>query len=254
VSPVRRAALALALLSACNPRVTTLAVYDAGPGVGGDAGLGAAGDAGDGGLGAAGDASVGRYIEAESGNLSGPFLVGSDATASGGHFIYANAGATFDTAPGSARAAYDLVADTSGTYQIWGRIHDQDLSSNRFWFQIDGGPWVLWRITTGDVWFWSYFHDNLQYSTRYTVALSAGTHQLVIANSTDNAGLDRLYYALNENPPEGSETMCNPPHSVQLQGVCNPSCGSLNGRCTADPCDAGPFATYDCGACCTSAP
>ena len=241
MSSLRRAAVALALLGACQPRVTTLAEYDAGLAAPRDAGSDANSDAG-----------VGRYIEAESGELSGPFLIGDDTTASAGHFIYANEGSTFDMAPGSARAAYDLTADSAGTYQIWGRIHGQGVSSNRFWFQIDGGTWVLWRITTGDVWFWSYFHDNLKYSTRYTVQLSAGTHQLVIANSVDDAGLDRLYYAPDQSKPEGSETMCNPPHSVQLNGVCNPSCGALGGLCIAAPCDGGvaPSATYDCYRCC----
>lgn len=222
-------AVVLALLSACNPRVTTIASYDAG---------------------------VGRYIEAESAKLSGPFLIGDDATASAGHFIYANEGAVFDKVPGSARAVYQLNAETAGTYQIWGRIHGQGLASNRFWFQIDGGPWVQWRITTGDVWFWSYFHDNTNYATRYTVDLTAGAHQLVLANSADNTGLDRLYYTPDDSQPEDNETMCNPPHSVQLAGVCHVSCGAQSGHCTNAPCspDAGvPIATYDCSRCCAPA-
>ena len=218
-------AAACAWLAGCGPRVTTIAQYDA---------------------------ALGRYVEAESGKLSGPFVIGNDQTASAGHFIYANEGATFNGAPGNARAEYELTADTAGTYQIWGRIHGQDIDSNRFWFQVDGGNWVLWRITTGDVWFWSYFHDNLMYSTRYTVSLSAGTHRLAIANSADNAGLDRLYYAPDESQPEDNQTLCNPPHSVQLNGVCNSSCGALTGRCIADPCATGtaPIATYDCPRCC----
>ena len=217
-------------LASCGPRVTTIAQYDAEPG---------------------------HYVEAESGKLSGPFVIANDQTASAGRFIYANEGVTFDTVPGNARAEYELTADSGGTYQIWGRIHGQDVDSNRFWFQVDGGAWVLWRITTGDVWFWSYFHDNLKYVTRYTVKLSAGTHRLVIANSVDNTGLDRLYYAPDESEPENNQTMCNPPNSVQLNGACNASCGALagTGHCIAGPCTTGaaPVVTYDCARCCAPA-
>jgi hypothetical protein len=227
-SEARLLAVLPILLSGCEPRITTIAEFDAG---------------------------LGRYIEAESGQLSGPFSIGDDATASAGHFIYANEGKTFDSAPGSARAAYDLIAETAGTYQIWGRIHGQDIDSNRFWFQVDGSAWILWRITTGDVWFWSYFHDNFDYGTRYTVDLTVGPHRLVIANATDNAGLDRLYYAPDAGKPENSETLCNPPHTVQFNGVCNPSCGKLGGLCVDLECDASaPVPTYDCTrGCCASA-
>ena len=216
----------IVLSSACNPHVTEIGEFDAG---------------------------LGRYIEAEDGQLSGGFLIGADSTASGGHFIYSNAGATFDSAPGGdAHAQYELTAVTTGTYLIWGRIHGQDIDRNRFWFQVDGGTWTEWRITTGDVWFWDYFHDNVDYGTATTFDLTAGPHTLVIANAADNTGLDRLYYAPDRNKPEGSDTLCNPPHTVQFDGVCNPSCGELSGHCGGTPCTGLPtFATYDCPACCT---
>ncbi|HWZ92202.1 MAG TPA: hypothetical protein VNW92_25235 [Polyangiaceae bacterium] len=217
----------LATSFSCSPRVTRIGTLDAGPGV---------------------------YLEAEEGVLSGGFMIESDPKASAGRFITAAVGATSEDVPGPARAAYELNADVAGTYLIWGRIHDQNINQNRFFFQIDGGAWVKWRITTGDVWFWDTLHDNINYGTAHPFELSFGTHQLVIANCVDGAELDRLYYAADRSKPEGAATMCNPPHSVQLNGICNPSCGSLSGQCGGAPCVGLPtMATYDCPGCCIPA-
>ena len=218
-------ALPLALLSGCDPRVTKIGELDAG---------------------------LGTYLEAESGALSGGFLIGDDSTASGGHFIYTNAGGTFDTAPGgSAHARYQLDAKTDGMYLIWGRIHSPTYTENRFWFQLDGGTWTLWRISTGDIWFWDAFHVDVDYGDPITFPLSAGAHELVIANSVDTVGLDRLYFAPDRSVPVGNDTTCNPPHSIAVDGGCTPSCGSLGGQCGANPCDGTSTPTYDCHpACC----
>jgi hypothetical protein len=211
----------------CDPRITRIGTLDAGPGT---------------------------YLEAEDGALSGGFAVESDPLASAGRFITPAVGMTSEDAPGPARAAYTLNAATAGSYVIWGRVHDQDIEHNRFFVQIDGGAWIKWRITTGDVWFWDVIHDNVNYGTPLLFELSAGAHQLVIANCVDGAQLDRLYYTPDQSKPEGTATMCNPPHSVQLAGVCNPSCGSLAGRCDSMCAGSPTMPTYDCAACCIPAP
>ncbi|HTA93338.1 MAG TPA: hypothetical protein VK745_27360 [Polyangiaceae bacterium] len=223
-------AIPLALLAGCEPRVTNIAEQDAG---------------------------VGVYLEAEDGALSGGFLIGDDPTASAGHFIYVNAGATFDTAPGgSANARYQLAVKSDGTYLIWGRIHSPTYAENRFWFQLDGGAWTLWRISTGDIWFWDAFHDNTDYGDPIPFALSAGSHELVIANAVDVVGLDRLYFAPVGSMPVGNDTICNPPHSIAVDGGCTPSCGSLGGLCGANPCDGTSTSTptYDCHPTCCVPP
>jgi hypothetical protein len=197
------------------------------------------------------DAGIGQYLEAESGVLSGGFVIGADPLASAGRFVTPAVGAPSEDAPGPARAVYALRARATGTYVIWGRIHDQDLEQNRFFFQLDDGDWIKWRITTGDVWFWDRLHEDVQYGTPYPFELTAGTHRLTIANCVDGAKLDRLFYAPDGSMPEGTETLCNPPHSVQFEGVCNPSCGSLSGHCGGTPCAGLPTVpTYDCPACC----
>jgi hypothetical protein len=223
----------LVLCLACDPRVTTIGV--------------ASDDAG-----ALSDAGTGVFIEAESGKLSGAFSIGTSADASGGRFVYAHAGASSEKGPGPARAEYDFTVNVAGTYQLWGRIHNQTIYKNRFWFQVDGGAWILWRITTGDIWYWDVLHDDVAYGIPVKFELTAGPHQLLIANCVDDAQLDRLYLSTDPARPEPKGTACNPPHYVDLDGGCAPSCGTLSGLCRSCPVPA--RATYDCPSCCPMAP
>jgi hypothetical protein len=207
----------------------------------------------------AGQTSVGSYtpttklyVEAESAALSGAFSVGRDPSASGGEYIVADAGGPFDTAPGDARARYTLTLDTPGTYVVWGRIQSPSTSTNRFWVQLDGGPWFKWRITVGDIWFWDYFHDDTDYGRRLTFDLTAGSHDLVVANCADGAELDRLYVTNAGDAPPGNTTPCDPPNSIDVDGSCLPSCGSQGGNACGDQACAGLPTTmnYDCPVCC----
>ncbi|HEY3667009.1 MAG TPA: hypothetical protein VGL19_13445 [Polyangiaceae bacterium] len=218
--------LPFSLVQSCDPRVTTIGVADT-------------------------DAGSGQFIEAETGTLTGPFAVGTSSEASGGRFIYAAAGTASEDAPGPARAAYQFTLAAAGSYQIWGRVHNQTIEKNRFWFQVDGDPWVKWQISTGDIWYWDAFHDGVMYGVAIKLDLSAGAHELVIANCVDDAQLDRLYISSDPTRPEPKGTACNPPHSVDLDGGCAPSCGSLAGKCQRC---AAATPTYDCPACCPPTP
>jgi hypothetical protein len=214
----------LALALGCDPRITSIGTLDAGRG---------------------------QYLEAEDGALSGGFEIDSDPNASAGRFISPAVGTASEDAPGPARAAYELNAETAGTYLIWGRMHSQNIDQNRFFLQVDGGEWIKWRITTGDIWFWDAIHLDVDYGNPIPFDLTAGVHQLVFANAVDGARLDRLYYAPDRSEPEGNQTLCNPPHTVQLDGVCNPSCGVMAGLCGGSGCVGLPSKpTYDCAACC----
>jgi hypothetical protein len=226
-------AVPLLLSAACAPRVTTIGVASD------DAGLSQ-------------DAGVGVFIEAESGKLSGAFTIGTSSEASGGQFIYANAGVSSEDAPGPARALYDFNVSVAGSYELWGRMHNQTIYTNRFWVQVDGGDWIRWRISTGNIWYWDVFHDDINYGIPVKLELSAGPHELTIANCVDNAELDRLYFSSDPARPEPKGTACNPPHSVDLDGGCAPSCGSLAGRC--QKCAASAMPTYDCPSCCLAMP
>ncbi len=193
------------------------------------------------------------YLEAEDGALSSGFVVKDDPTASGGRYIEVQSGsAPDDAAPGPSRATYELPITKTGTYFIWGRIRSPSTSANRFWVKVDDGSWYLWRITVGDIWFWDRFHDDMDYDTPLTFQLSAGTHQLLLANSVDGVDLDRLYYTTGPETPPGNTTPCDPPNSIELAGVCHPSCGSQGGNdCGVTECMGQPtLPAYDCDVCC----
>jgi len=196
----------------------------------------------------------GIYLEAESGQLSGGFTIGNDATASGGQFIAPPAGPANDQTPGAARALYQIVITTPGTYTIWGRIQTPDTGHNRFWVQVDGDSWYLWRITTGETWYWNRVHNNTDYYTRLTFELAAGVHQLLLANATDRVRIDRWYVTPGPDLPPGNNTSCRPPDSIQVGGACIPSCGSLGGNKCGDVLCSGaplvPVKVYDCDICC----
>ncbi len=197
-----------------------------------------------------------HYIEAESGELSGGFSIGDDASASKGHFIVPPLGDVSESEPGSARATYAFSLAGSGEYLIWGRLRAPGALNNRFWFQLDGGAWTKWRISVGDIWYWDDFHDDTSYGTPLTFDLEPGEHELVIANCVDGVDLDRLYLSANGEVPPGNDSPCDPPHSIEIEGECLPSCGSQNGTACDDVQCAGRevIAAYDCGVCCHVGP
>jgi len=194
-------------------------------------------------------------FEAEAGELSG-FSVESDVTASNQAFIVAPDEPDADTEPGSARARYpfELAADAEIT--IWGRIRSADVATNRVWFRIDDGAWIKWRITVGDIWYWDDFHDDAAYGAPLRFQLAAGEHELWLANCVAGVALDRLYLTPDREEPAGNTTPCKPPHSIELQGVCHPSCGSQSGtQCGITACSGKTILeSYDCDVCCRDAP
>lgn len=198
----------------------------------------------------------GHYVEAESGALTGGFGVNADDTASGLHTLVAPSVKSEDE-PGAARAAYRFTVRTAGSYRFWGRIRSPDAEHNRFWVRVDDGDWMKWRISVGDIWYWDAFHDNTDYGNAREYPLETGEHVLTLANCADSVELDQLYYSSIEgDAPLGNDTPCNPPHSIELNGQCQQSCGSQGGnQCGAICNDHLPFYAYDCGpTCCYVAP
>jgi hypothetical protein len=200
----------------------------------------------------------GLYLEAESGELlndptlqDGGFVVISDSTASNDQYILPPGSLASDTLPGSAQVRYSFDLDQDGSYVLWGRIYTPDIASNRIWFQVDGGAWYKWRITVGTIWYWHFFHSDQQYDTRLHFMLSAGRHELLIANDVPGFRLDKLYITADDDTPPGNTTKCRPPHTIDRGAAdCEPSCGvqAEPNMPTTCQCGAGSttFYAYDC--------
>ena len=262
--------LPAACLVACEPTVTSVGAWEpltksqGGGGNGGSAGAMAGGGAG--GIGAtsgsdAGGApepeSPGLYLEAESGELSGDFAIGSDPAASNAAYIQAPPMVVADDEPGTSVARYQFDVAKDGEYIIWGRIFSPDIHSNRFWIQVDDGTWYRWRITVGTIWYWDDVHDNLSYNQPLLFQWTAGSHTLLIANEAPDTRLDRLYITADGDEPPGNMTKCRPPHSIDRLGpACELSCGVQAPAGMHSSCECGDrvdvFDAYDCvsGKCC----
>jgi hypothetical protein len=198
------------------------------------------------------EASTGFYFEAESGQLTGGFTIASDSTASAGACIEPPAGVASNDEPGAARARYAFEVSTPGTYLVFSRIHAPDAQHNTFWMQLDGAPWFVWRMTTGEDWFWAPLHENTNYGTPLIFDFAAGPHELLVAKDADGDRLDRFYLTADGDTPPGNDTPCNPPHSVRMSGSCVPSCGSQGGNlCGVVACNGLTILpAYDCDVCC----
>lgn len=197
--------------------------------------------------------AVTRYLEAEEAlELSG-FSIEHDATASAEKMLMAPANAQSDREPGPARARYRFRVDRSASYVLWGRIRAPNASNNRFWFKLDDGPWIKWRISTGDIWFWDDLHEDTSYADALQFALEPGEHELLLADAVSGVALDKLYITADGDTPPGNDTPCRPPHSIEVAGVCLPSCGAQMGRmCGVMACAGKPqIEAYDCDVCCT---
>jgi len=185
--------------------------------------------------------------------LSGGFVIGQDSAASAGRYISPPFGVGSENAPGAARAVYQFSVDTAGTYRIWGRIRSPTAENNRFWIQVDDNAPIKWRISTGDIWYWDAFHNDIDYENPIGFPLAAGAHRLTVANCVDGVDLDRLYYTLDpKDVPPGNDTPCFPPNSIEINGACQPSCGSQGGKgCSTEACAGKPtLDAYDCVVCC----
>jgi hypothetical protein len=197
------------------------------------------------------------YLEAESGELSGGFATFSAAAASNGQYLEASAGTPpSDDDAGPARSLYHFNVPAAGDYIIWGRIWSPGIASNRFWFQVDDTGWHLWRISVGTIWFWDDLHEQTDYHRPLIFPLAPGAHRLVIASAVTGAKLDRLYITAEGDEPPGNDTLCYPPHSIDLDGECHDSCGShanVNNMssCLASICQGREVVeAYDCDTCC----
>lgn len=260
----------------CDATVTSVGDWEPIVQVPARGGAGAAGSAGTAGTadvagsgGSAGSLSVGGaggepeapglYLEAEDGELSGGFSIVVDVAASNGEYIQPPTGPALEQPPvdGTPRARYTFELANAGDYVIWGRIYSPDVSSNRFWFQVDGGAWTVWRITVGEIWFWDDFHPDTSYNDTLHFQLAAGPHELLIAKDASTARLDRLYITSEGDEPPGNDTPCRPPHSIDRGGGdCFSSCGAqapsgMHTTCLSSACAGKELLTaYDCNICC----
>lgn len=145
------------------------------------------------------DPTVSVWIEAENtGTLTAPLAVQSEATAAGGEYI----AVPFDSmlalsadpsASTDGIASYIFNVGTAGTYRIWGRLRIPTTDNDSFWVRIDGGTWYQWNnIPLSTDWAWDDVHDTENVDTVVDFELTAGQHTLNLAYREIGAELDKI--------------------------------------------------------------
>lgn len=194
----------------------------------------------------------GLAFEAESGEFNGDFSRVNASDASGGAYLTVTTSAPSLSEPGPSRARYRFSVDEAGDYVLFVRVNHPLVSANRVWFRVDQEEFFLWRLSTGEEWFWDDAHEDTNYSDPVVLKLAVGEHQLEMASATSGVRVDR--FALVPSGAEGpkNQVACDPPHAVLLDGQCIPSCGSYKmASCERQVCAGkASLLAYDCDICC----
>lgn len=169
------------------------------PSAGGADGTGGASNGGSSGGSAAGNVI---YVEGESGAITDPMTVGTDANASGGKYVWVADGAKRDdsTMLGTMGiATLPVTVKDAGNYAAFGRVIGPTVNNDSFWVKMDDGDWVQWNdVSTATMnvtdWTWVTVHDTAQADMPVHYMLDPGMHTFYVAYRESGAKLDVLAF------------------------------------------------------------
>ncbi|MFA6973730.1 MAG: polysaccharide lyase family 7 protein [Parcubacteria group bacterium] len=124
--------------------------------------------------------TVGTSFEAESGTVTAPMQIVSDANAAGGKYVVQ----TTDT--GTGRIQYSVAIPTAGQYQLSAKVIAPNGSSNSVYYSLDGGSTNTWNFPdTLTDWTWT---DGP------IINLTQGTHTFLVTKREKNTKLDAFAF------------------------------------------------------------
>jgi hypothetical protein len=145
------------------------------------------------------------WIEAETGALTSPMQVATDANASGNSYIHVPNGSGND---GNGQAEYTIYIPQTAEYVIWGRVLAPNGSDDSFYVMMDGDSERLWDCLydgKSSQWSWDEVtergngtFDNPQYDPA-VFHLTQGEHRLTIKQREDGTKLDKLLLTTDFN-------------------------------------------------------
>ena len=125
-------------------------------------------------------------IEAQSGTITSPMQIVSDAEASGGAYIQT-------VQANSGTAVYAFYIDESGIYKIIARVYAFDAGSDSFYVKIDDGEEFVWHLNPSQFNVWREDEVTATGDDPYTIELTQGTHTIRFRGRETNCRLDYFY-------------------------------------------------------------
>lgn len=148
-----------------------------------------------------------KFIEAESGTITGGMSKVADETASGGFFIHRPI--PEPSSPGFVTLKFEIPAD--GRYYVSGRCLAPLPSGkhNSFFYSVDGEQRQKWNVDAGPhCWHWDMLYQradkkrNKKRQDPRVFGFSKGAHALTVWSREPGTRLDRIAITNNPYPPE----------------------------------------------------
>lgn len=130
-------------------------------------------------------------IEAEDGVVTAPMAVFEDAHCGGGKYVLAPEGPDHKEISIGGDVAHRIKIDEAGEYSLWFRVRFSGPCGNSLGVFLDGEEVGTVEDAVFDQWHWVPLQGR-------RITLSAGEHQLVVANREDGAACDQI--ALTTDP------------------------------------------------------
>lgn len=122
--------------------------------------------------------------EAEHGVIQPPMIVGTDAAASSGEYVYS-------TIPYEGYVSLSLCVEEAGEYHVWGRVSSQGVTADSFFVSVDGGDSFTWDIGEPG-WRWLPATDRAAGQIAHTYYLTTGKHVVTVRTRGARARLDAI--------------------------------------------------------------
>ena len=125
---------------------------------------------------------------------TGEFVVGDDANASGGQYVWAPNGSGNEwNLNESHRVECSFNVEQEGSYRIKGRVYAPNDNDDSFWVRVDGEPsgGYLWDVLQNTAYLPDYVSDR-DGQDPVQVCLTAGTHTVSVYLREDGTRLDTI--------------------------------------------------------------
>lgn len=149
------------------------------------------------------------YLEAECGYVGSSWSILDDPDAS--ELLYVEPRESLNSlasAPADTLdyLTYEIDIDSTGDYEIFGRVIAPTVDDDSFWVRVNAGTWYRWNnLSVNATWTWLQVWDSDNGDTPLSWNLIEGTTARIdIAYREDGTQLDKLYITIDDTvPPTG---------------------------------------------------